>query len=259
MTRSIVDRTVVAALCAVLSFVAGPCVAETFATASAEARALIEAASIFGPYPRLIAKIEMRMFPADGGAAKTRELEISIQRSGGRIFTLARVTSPAFLGDMKFLKRMEPGKADAQWVKTSRGVRRLAADRRYESLFDSQFTSEDFGSVDGSGYELSLVPDRDDAASRVVAAKPTDSAPYARRLIRLARDSGLVTAMEYLDASGKALKRFSVIEVEGSGRDARPVELRMDDLVSGASTRLRVIALATPSSIPERVFNPLSL
>ena len=160
---------------------------------------------------------------------------------------------------MKFLKRSEPGQPDSQWVRTSRGTRRLGASNRSEAVFGSHFTVEDFGNVDAAAFALGLAPERDAAGARAVSALPKGPAGYARRLVLVDRATGLVTAMEYLDASGAAIRRYRVTSVSGEGSAARPSEAVMEDLAGGGSTILRVLGYSTPASLPERLFNPGAL
>ncbi len=243
------------ALTAALCLLAGAAFAEP--SSSDEAGLLLSSATIFGASPRMIARLEMRI--GGGGADREREIELSIDRGSGTTKTLARIISPAFLGDMKFLKVAQPGQADSQWIKTSRGVRRLGDGNRFERIFGSDFTAEDFGTIGASGFDLSRDFARDTATEDVVAARPRHAAPYALRLIYIARLGGLVTRMEYLDAAGRVLRRYSVAKVEGAGAEAVPSEARMEDLSTGATTSLKILSLKTPAAIAERVFKPGNL
>lgn len=222
-----------------------------------EASRLLASAHLMGAGTTLVARMEMVI--REGRDEKRREVELMIDRSGGRVRTLARIVQPAFLSDMKFLKRSEPGQPEAQWMKTSRGLRRLGESNRSERVFGSHFTVEDFGSVDSTLFEVSFAPGSDTEGERAVVARPLGSAPYASRLILISRRSGLIMGMDYLDASGKALKRYRVLSTTGSGADERPTEASMEDLPAKGSTFLRMISLERPASIPDRYFNPGSL
>jgi hypothetical protein len=222
-----------------------------------EARSLLASASIFGSSPRIVARLEMRI--SGSGGDKTREIELSIAREGANTRSLARIINPAFLSDMKFLKRIESGQSDSQWVKTSRGVRRLGDGNRYEQIFGSDFTAEDFGAIGSTGFDIYRDFSRDGPDERVVAARPLLKAPYALRLIYINRSSGLVTRMEYLDGDSRVLRKYMVTKVEGEGLGARPLEAIMEDTSRGGSTSLKILSMTTPSAIPDRVFNPGNL
>jgi len=251
-------RRVPIAICcfAVLAPLAIPLCAES-AASEAEARRLLDSATIFGDSPCIVARLEMRI--SGGGPEKTREIELSIDRKPGRTLTLARIVNPAFLSDMKFLKRIEAGMSDGQWVKTSRGVRRLGEGNRFEQIFGSDFTAEDFGTIESSGFDIFRDPARDTAKETVVAAKPRIKAPYALRLIYISRSGGLVTKMEYLDEASRVLRRYSVVKIEGAEAKARPIEATMEDMTRGGATSLKILSLTTPGAIPDRVFNPGAL
>jgi hypothetical protein len=221
------------------------------------AAALLAGSYLFSPAPCVVLRLEMDI--SGGGESKKRELELSLDRRNGRTLTMARIVSPAFLSSMKFLKRSEPGQADAQWVKTSKGLRRLGDSNRSEPVFGSDFTAEDFGSVDSAGFTLSLAPERDTEAARAVAAVPKGKASYAMRVVFVDRDSSLISGMEYLDASGRALRRYRVLESSSEGGRSRPTLAVMADLESGSETRLRVLSSQSPQSLPERSFNPGAL
>jgi hypothetical protein len=227
------------------------------ADGSEAAAALLAGAHLFGS--SACAVIKMDMIIAEGGEVKKRGVELSFDHRNGRVLTMARIVSPAFLSDMKFLKRSEPGQPDAQWIKTSRGVRRLGVSSRSEPVFGSHFTAEDFGNVDAANFSLDLAPERDTPTARAVSAVPRVGAPYACRIVFVDRASGLVTGMEYLDGSGAAIRRYRVTAIEGSGAETRPVETVMEAIATGGSTTLRILSFQASSSLPERTFNPGAL
>lgn len=212
---------------------------------------------LFSPAPVLMLRADMVIRDASG--EKKRQIEVSLDKRDGHAFTLSRILQPAFLTDMKFLKRSETDRPDAVWLKTSRGVRRVGIGSSNESVFGSQFTVEDFGSVDAKGFELDFQPDPSDLADTIVLARPLHDAGYATRLIWVDRESGLIVKMEYCDGSGKVIRRYEVLSRSGSGRDLRPLQARMTDLVRGSSTTLDLLSFDTPRSLPEQVFSPGAL
>lgn len=239
-------------LWAFLFFLFGVCL-----VASDETGELLAGTSLFGDGDRLVIRLAMTI--TESGQDKNRELELFLERNDGEVRSLARILSPAFLSGMKFLKRSEPGHPDAQWIKTSSGLRRLGASNGSERVFGSHFTVEDFGSINASNFVLSPLPEADDATTRAIRALPREPAPYAERIIRVERESGLIVAMECRDGEGRLIKRYSVISASGTGKDRRPEEAVMEDFFLKGSTRLRLLSLETPSSIPERLFNPGAL
>ncbi|HUX41943.1 MAG TPA: outer membrane lipoprotein-sorting protein [Rectinemataceae bacterium] len=228
-----------------------------FLAAAEDPAIFLSSAYLFTPEPVFVVKIGMNI--QEPGGQKTREVELSVEKQGDRSFSLSRVTRPAFLSDMKFLKRSENEKVDSIWVKTSRGVRRIGDGNRNESVFGSHFTVEDFGSIDGKGFDLSFNKSLDTNSERAIVAKPLSPATYALRVIWVENDNGLVTRMEYRDASGKILRRYLVTKTTGSGKAMRPLEARMEDLVNGGSTTISLLSFSTPASLPEHLFSPGTL
>jgi hypothetical protein len=221
------------------------------------AEAYLKSASLFGGSEAIVARLDMRIFR--GGSETDREVELSLDRSGEGTKTLARIVKPSFLSAMKFLKVSAPGQADAQWLKTSRGLRRLGSGGRSEPVFDSDFTVEDFGSLSSAGFALAFAPERDAGGRRAVAARPLEPAPYAMRIVYVDERTRLLVGMDYLDGGGAVIKRYRVTSIVGDGPEARPDEALMEDLKSGGSTRLKVLSFSTPASIPSRTFNAASL
>jgi hypothetical protein len=228
------------------------------AAAEAEgARAYLESTSLFGAASVIVARLDMRI--TRNGTDTSREVELSLDRSGEGTKTLARIVKPSFLSAMKFLKVSAPGQADVQWLKTSRGLRRLGSGGRSEPVFDSDFTVEDFGSLSSSGFELSFAPEKDSPGRRAVAARPREAAPYAARILYVDERTRLLTGMDYLDGEGATVKRYRITSIVGEGKAARPDEAVMEDLKTGGSTRLKVLSFETPASLPARTFNSASL
>jgi hypothetical protein len=223
----------------------------------ADAASFVKASSLFGQAKIVVARMDMRI--ARKGGELSREVELSLDRSGAGSKSLARIMSPAFLSGMKFLKISSPGQADAQWLKTSRGIRRLGESNRSDAVFDSDFSAEDFGSISDEGFDFAFAPGRDTAGSRAVEAKPRAAAPYALRVLYIDNNSKLLMGIDYLDASGAAIKRYRVTSVSGSGADIRPDVATMEDLRTGGTTRLKITSFATPDSLPGRIFNSASL
>ena len=222
--------------------------------AAQNATELLGSAWLFGSAPCLVLRLELSI--EEQGGTRKREVELSLDRRGGRSLSFSRVTSPAFLSDMKFLKRIEPGKPEAQWVKTSKGLRRFGEGNGGEAVFGSHFTVEDFGAVMGGGFELSLAPELDTGAELAVLARPLRAATYADRVIYIARADGLIMRMDYRDAAGKALRRYRVLDIAGTGAARHPAAAVMEDLARGGSTAVKVLAFETPATLPERLFNP---
>jgi len=219
---------------------------------SGSADAILAGAYLFTPDPSFILRLGMEI--SDSMGTKSREIELTVDRRDGHMYALSRVTQPAFLSDMKFLRRSERGKPDAIWIKTSRGIRRVGEGNRDESVFGSNFTVEDFGSVSSEGFDIALDPGLDTATETAIVARPRDKADYTQRIIWILRASGLIDRLEYRGSAGQTLRRYMVTKVGGTGKDARPLEAEMDDLTNGGSTKVTLVSLSNPAVLPERIF-----
>lgn len=222
-----------------------------------DAAGLLAKAYLFSPSSCYVIRFDMAI--QDAGGTKNREVELYMDRRQGHVFSLSRILKPAFMSDMKFLKRSQDGKNDGVWIKTSNGVRRIGEGNKNESVFGSQFTIEDFGSIDDKGFDLSIDDPLGTATEAAVSATPNAPTAYARRIIWVDRISGLIMKMEYRDATNRTLRRYSVIRTGGSGKDLRPIMAKMEDIDGGGATVISLLSYSSPLSLPERLFNPGSL
>lgn len=237
--------------CVISCAIAVPAIAET-------AEAFLASAHLFGRERAIVVSLGMTITERDG-QSRSRVVELFMDRNDVRTRTLGRIVEPAFLAEMKFLKITERGKQDMQWMKTSRGVRRLGDSSGSESVFGSHFSVEDFGSLSSSEYTVSFVEKPVEEAEVMLLAQPVKGGKVVSRRIRIDIESRIVTGMEYLDGPGKVIKRYSVVSTAISGGVMRPSSVKMEDLVHGGSTSLQLYDFKFPDSIQERWFNPGSL
>lgn len=232
------------------------CLAIAIIVASAQSAAdVLETTNLFGAGSAIVARFEMRTVSTDG--EKTREIELFFDRSGGRTRTLAKVVSPAFLSGMKFLKVKEKEKPDAQWLKTSSGLRRLGESDSAERIFGSTFTVEDFGNIDTKGFDIDFTHEEDGPYGQAIRARPKAKKSYAEKIIWVNHSTGLVMALEYRDQGGVILRRYRVTRV--SETDSRPLEAEMNDLTAKATTYLHVLSIEEKLKLPDKYFTPGSL
>lgn len=229
------------------------------AAAGAEtAEEFLASAHLFGREHAIVVSLGMTITERDG-QSRSRVVELFMDRHDVRTRTLGRIVEPAFLAEMKFLKITERGKQDMQWMKTSRGVRRLGDSSGSESVFGSHFSVEDFGSLSSSEYTVSFVGKPVEAAEVMLLVQPVKGGKAESRRIRIDPETRIVTGMEYIDGQGKVIKRYSVVSKAMSGDVMRPSSVKMEDLVHGGSTSLQLYDFKFPDSIQERWFNPGSL
>lgn len=222
---------------------------------SQSAESVLESATLFGEGIAAIARLEMRIKSANG--EKIREIELMIDHSAGKMRTIARIVSPSFLSGMKFLKIHENGKPDAQWMRTSSGIRRLGESDKSEKVFGSSFTVDDFGAISASGFDIAFAADKKTIQETAILACPKIKTSYASKIIWMDNATKLIMAIEYAGDGGKILKRYNVTQASAA-RD-RPIDVEMLDFESGIVTYLHIISMETRSSISERNFNPGAL
>jgi len=158
---------------------------------------------------------------------------------------------------MKFLKIRQDGKPDAQWLKTSSGLRRLGESDRSEKIFGSTFTVEDFGSLDSGGFTLRFAPEMDFDTNIAILAIPKNKVGYAKKVIWIEHSTCLVIAVEYRGSTDTVLRNYRV--TRRSPDDGRPQEAIMTDHETKTSTILRIVSIQEKQAIPEKYFNPGAL
>jgi hypothetical protein len=230
--------------------------------ADAGAAEVLARSVLFGSSPALSLRVTMEIRAPSG--AKTRELELYVRRDGQSLRVRAQVVAPVFLREMKLLWLRDGGGARSAWLKTSQGVRQIGGEGGGERLFDSDFTVEDLTEIDARSYTLRdagtrVVGGRD---CRVIEAAASASRPggaRARKEIAIDAASMLTRSVEYYDASGKAVKRYTVLATQRVGDEDLPLETVMEDLVRRSSTTLRFTSVQAPASLPDRLFSRADL
>lgn len=206
---------------------------------------------LFRPSDRLEAVLELILEQGDRETGR-RQLRLAYEHAGPASRLLAEVQSPASLRNLKFLRISEPGQVNV-WVKTSRGLRRLAPGSRPEALFNSDFTSADFD-LEPAGW----LPEPSGAGTPAGSrwGRSTDSG----RQILTVRSDGLILASDYFDAGGRLQRRMQVRAWDKAGPESGyPLEVEVQVLDSGRRSRLRVLSTAEPASWPSATFSPGSL
>ena len=190
---------------------------------------------------------------------KTRTLEIYISQDEKASKVLVQVISPPFLRDLKFLTHQFPDRSDDKWVKTSRGVRRLAEGNYGEALFDSDFTVEDLSRIDRSRFDLEVVDTGESSGIRAVKAIPTYRNPdYSYKVFKIEVDSGMLTGTDFF-RDERLIKQYRLLERQVIDGELYPLLCIMEDLTKGTSTVLSIEKVSIADSIPERLFNRGSL
>ena len=160
-------------------------------------------AHILGEHQSIVMKVLMDI--EKSGNSTERKLEIYLEHENtGAARVLTQIVSPAFLRNMKFLLRRGDDGSEDKWLKTSKGIRRLSNANAAESIFNSDFTVEDFSFVNVSDYRLRFLEDADENEYRIEAVpkaggengkkifnmRPSDEDNHRRRLPGCGRECG---------------------------------------------------------------------
>lgn len=217
-------------------------------------------ARIFGPDDR--ARILVVMTIADASGSRQRKIDVWIDRNADESRLYAAIVDPAFLANMKYLRISGKKGGLQQWLKTSRGVSRIAGSGSGERVFGSDFTAEDFGETRPGDFELSFAPQQGDSGRRMIriAARPrVPSQSYSWKLVSIDPDSRLIYAIEYYDAGNRAIRRYQLEESMPIDGALYPRRVSMTDLRTGGSTVLVLEDISRSPDIPSRIFNPAGL
>jgi hypothetical protein len=218
------------------------------------ADALARAAAFFstGSSHRVTAELTVQL----GKESKKRELELNISHLEGIERLLAKVTSPAFLREMKVLQKSSGDVRDT-WIKTSQGVRRLGQGSKAEALFQSDFLTTDF-LIQAQGWTLSAQDGKD--GMRALERTGQKGEDFARQRLYLRSADLLVARREFLDASGAVIRALDILGWVDEGGFARPakIELRKGAKPDSYSI-LEIRSVESGLKLPEGLFAPGNL
>jgi outer membrane lipoprotein-sorting protein len=221
----------------------------------ADPAAILRGAALFGQFTSLEVHLTMEIHERRG--TKDRGLVAYVERDGDDAKALVQIVSPAFLNSMKFLS-ITDGEDTTQWLGTSRGVRRVAASSSNDRLFDSDFTVEDLSDYDPNDFDLTITGSEriNGSDAYVLEAVPLDiETDYAKRVMYVDKETGLLVLARFLDASGTVVREFELLEHMDLDGVAFPRVARMTTVSSNTYTILTVDDAQAGHDIPDRIFN----
>jgi hypothetical protein len=203
--------------------------------------------------------VEATMHVRGSRGDQTRRLEVFIHREpDGDSRILAQIVWPAFLTNMKFLVHGEADGGQERWMKTSRGVRRLSNANVGDSVFNSDFTVEDFSYLDEGDYEFSYAPDRDGLT--VVRAELREPAGDVHtKVFRIDGEAELIREIDYLGQTGRVVRRYRTISTQRVSGIEYPQHVEMTNLADGTSTSIQIDRIDVTRRLPARLFNRAGL
>jgi outer membrane lipoprotein-sorting protein len=173
------------------------------------------------------ARYKLTMTLASGrGAPRMREVDYCFKDYGDTEKILMYFNSPRDVAGTGYLSFSYDGeskdggsKDDDIWLylPAMKRVRRITGSGKNDSFMGTDFTYEDMGSRSLTKDNFSLRGEEavDGAACWVVEARPKDSRdPYGRRVIRVRKDSYVITSVDYYDRQDRLLKTLRVSGIE---------------------------------------------
>jgi hypothetical protein len=205
---------------------------------------------LFSPAPRF--QVACRLTVVDPtGDTKVRELLVSTLRTGGEDRFLAQITAPAYLKELKFL-RVQTKEGTGTWLKTSRGVQRLAPSADPEPLFGSDFTTVDF-QPGAQNWEASP----DGSLDQTVVTRSSEPRwGWVRQRLTIRSSDHLVIKSEFFDAAGGVVRRYEVTEF---GPEGLPHRVVLSDLRNNRHSELEMLSMDTSKPGSGAVFAPGTL
>lgn len=171
---------------------------------SDDAAAILRQISLLGSFDTVSAKLNMRI--ERPGTTRERGLELFYRRQSSASDVLARIISPSFLSNMKFLRKESGPNQVELYLRNSQGVRRILGDRGDEPLFDSDFRTADFMM---SSQDSARIVNRT-AELIIVEIPPAKPGNGTAKRLHLRPSDYFLLAFEELDNSGRVLRTYRV-------------------------------------------------
>ena len=218
---------------------------------------ILDNTHLLGNAPNIILTATMDIRSSRGDKSRTIDIYISQDEETSKI--LAQVSSPPFLRNLKFLTHQFANGSDDRWVKTSRGVRRLAEGNYGEALFDSDFTVEDLSRIDQSRFDLEVTDPGDTSGLRAVKATPTYKNPdYDYKIFLIETETGMLTGVDFYSGD-TIVRKYTLVDRQVVDGELYPLLCKIEDFEKNTSTILEIEAVSIEDSIPARMFNRGSL
>ena len=215
------------------------------------AREYMKGFHLFGGFERLQMDFSMKVQGVSG--IKVREMTLLMDRSDEDEKLLINIVEPLFLSNMKYLSLSRKGKEN-QWMKTSRGVRRLSSRNNSDSLFGSDFSVEDLSLTDLDNFNWSYTADQE--GDLHIRANPLYESPaYSYKIFRIDTKNHLLKGVRYYDSSEKLVKEYTLLEGTVIDQISFPKRVEMISFDKGSSTLLNIQNVIFNPVFSDGVFN----
>lgn len=208
--------------------------------------------ALLGDFPAVSVRLTMRI--ERGGEAKERGLELFYRQApGGVSDLLARVSAPAFLRNLKILRKQSAAGVEL-YLRNTQGVRRVVGDRGDEALFDSDFRTGDFLAAAGAAGVAG-----EDGANIVLSLAAPPGSAWASRRLTVRKADNFLLGFDELDAAGAALRRYEVLEFGTAAGRAYAKLSAMSVPAAGQRTLLEVTAIDPAPNLADSLFSRMGL
>lgn len=219
----------------------------TPADAEETAAEIIAEVHVLGPADTM--QVDATMTIREGSSQADRRLEGWYRRGDRDLSMFVQVVEPPFLRDMKLLL-LRRGAREDNWMRTSRGVRRLGASSGQERVFGSHFTVSDMTAVNPAVQTVRLV----DSSAEEILIEVQDREGSGYRRFTIQPENRIIRGIQFFDDSGDLVKEYELLSLESVEGQPVPMRGRMR-LANGDSTIISVNEIDFPTSIPGRYFN----
>lgn len=219
---------------------------------------ILSGARLIADSSTLKATMEMSIAAKDG--TKKRSLEIYASFAKDRSSkTFVRIKSPEFLRNMKLLRISNAEGKSETWIRTSQGTRRIAGGGTSESVFDSDFTTEDFGSFDRGAYRALRIEELPGGGSLRVFAEPLGVSEWREIRVSIEKKSMLISMIEYVLKNGTIGKVYRLLEKQELEGAESTKSCIMENPRRGSATTLKIIDIELGLPIKDSLFSKGSL
>jgi hypothetical protein len=216
-------------------------------SAEENAADIIAAVHVLGPAP--VMRVDATMTIREGSSESERRLQGWYERADRELSLFVQIVDPPFLREMKLLLLRNESRDD-NWMRTSRGVRRLGASSGNERVFGSHFTVSDMTAVDPAAQTVRLVS----SSPEEIVIDVYEGDGQRSRRFAIAPDDKIIRSIAFFDAEGTRIKEYELLSVDTVA--GRPVPMRsVMRLPNGDQTMIVVNEIEFPQTVPRRYFS----
>lgn len=221
--------------------------------AGIDATAIMKQISLFGAFESVSAEFRMTIERTNG--SKERSIELFYRRQVGANDVLARVVAPAFLQNLKFLRRETNTGAVELYMRNSQGTRRVLGDRGDEALFDSDFRTADFMASPTS--QATLLEESVETITLETRLNLAGTITIRRMLLR--KSDFFLLSFEEFDVNGTMTRRYSVTSFDVANGYVYAKKSVMEVPSSGQRTVLEVKKITPNPKLGDALFSRMNL